>query len=127
MRASFLQMARSRLHVSAEWMWMSNWLLYQEGATIGTQTPLGDDILMDEIHSDGARLTIKRSSKYVSVSCSINKWIEHTRFFNTVRDAKREYRVMKPVLVEITDLLKTPDINQLKVWEAISNFVRRFP
>lgn len=106
---------------------MSNWLLYKEGVTIGTQTPLGDEILMDEVHTDGARLTIKRNSKYVSVSCSINKWIEHTRFFNTVHDAKREYRTMKPVLVEITDLLKTPDINQLKVWEAISNFVRRFP
>jgi len=106
---------------------MSNWQLYKEGTTIGTNTPLGDVILMDEVHSDGARLTIKRSSKYVSVSCSINKWIEHTRFFNTVRDAKREYIAMKPVLVEITDLLQTADVNQLKVWEAISNFVRRFP
>jgi hypothetical protein len=108
-------------------MWMSNWLLYNEGVTIGTQTQLGDVILMDEIHSDGARLTIKRSSKYVSVSCNINKWINHTRFFTTVHDAKREYRTMKPLLVEITDLLKTPQINELKVWEAISNFVRRFP
>ena len=106
---------------------MNSWLLYHEGGTIGTTTPLGDEILMEEVHSDGARLTIKRSSKYVSVSCSINKWIEHTRFFNTVHDAKREYRTMKPALVEITDLLQTPNINELKVWEAISNFVRRFP
>jgi hypothetical protein len=106
---------------------MSNWLLYKNGVTIGTKTSLGDEILMDEVHSDGARLMIKRSSSYVSVSCSINKWIEHTRFFNTVHDAKREYRAMKPVLVEITDLIKTPNLNQLKVWEAISNFVRRFP
>jgi hypothetical protein len=108
-------------------MWMNNWILYNEGVTIGTKTSLGDEILMDEIHSDGARLTIKRNDKYISVSCIINKWIEHTRFFNTIHDAKREYRTMKPALVEITDLLKTPDINQLKVWEAISNFVRRFP
>lgn len=106
---------------------MNNWILYQQGVTIGMKTPMGDEILMDEVHADGARLTIKRSDKYLSVSCSINKWIEHTRFFNTVHDAKREYRAMKPALVEITDLLKTPNINQLKVWEAISNFVRRFP
>lgn len=108
-------------------MSMSNWLLYQSGMTIGTKTPLGDEILMDEVHTDGARLTIKRNSKYISVSCNINKWINHTRFFNTVRDAKREYIAMKPVLVDITDLLKTPQINELKVWEAISNFVTRFP
>jgi hypothetical protein len=108
-------------------MSMNNWLLYQEGLTIGTKTSLGDEILMDEVHTDGARLTIKRNSKYISVSCNINKWINHTRFFNTVRDAKREYIAMKPVLVDITDLLKTPQINELKVWEAISNFVTRFP
>jgi hypothetical protein len=106
---------------------MNSWLLYHEGNTIGTKTPLGDEILMDEIHTDGARLTIKRNSKYISVSCNINKWINHTRFFNTVRDAKREYIAMKPALVEITGLLRSPDINELKVWEAISNFVTRYP
>lgn len=106
---------------------MSSWLPYNDGATIGTEGPQGDVILMDDVHVDGARMTIKRGVKYVSVSCNINNWINHTRFFDKLRDAKREAAVMKISILEVTDLLKTPEINQIKIWEAISNFVRRFP
>jgi hypothetical protein len=106
---------------------MSSWLQYQEGITIGTKGPQGDVILMDEVHPDGARMTVKRGDKYISVSCHINNWINHTRFFDKVGDATREFAVMKISILEVTDLLKTPAINQIKVWEAISNFVTRFP
>ena len=106
---------------------MSSWIPYHDGITVGTKGPQGDVILLDEVHPDGARMTIKRGTKYISVSCNINNWINHTRFFDKVRDAKREFTVMKISILEVTELLKTPDVNQIKIWEAISNFVRRFP
>ena len=106
---------------------MNDWQPYNNGTTVGTKGPQGDVILMDETHPDGARMTIKRGIKYVSVSCNINNWINHTRFFDKLPDAKREYILMKASILEVTELLKIPETNQIKIWESISNFVRRFP
>jgi len=106
---------------------MSSWSPYQDGVTVGTKGQQGDVILMDEAYPGGTRITLKRGTQYVSVSCSINNWINHTRFFKTVREAKREFVLMKNGLVEVTSLLATESGNQIKIWEAISNFVRRFP
>jgi hypothetical protein len=106
---------------------MSSWVPYNEGITIGTKGLQGDVILMDEAYPGGARVTLKRGAKYVSVSCSINNWINHTRFFKSAREAKRELGAMKDSLVEVINLLTVENADQIKIWEAISNFVRRFP
>lgn len=106
---------------------MSSWLPYHDGDTVGTQGVQGDVIVMDEAYPGGARITLKRGGQYVSVSCDINNWINHTRFFKSVREAKREFAAMKIAMVEVIDLITTENIDQIKIWEAISNFVRRFP
>lgn len=106
---------------------MSNWLPYNNGITIGAKGPEGDIILMDDAHPIGARITIKQGAQYFSVSCNIYNWINHARFFNTEDDAKREFLVMEEALLEIINLLSVREIYNIKVWEAISNFVRRFP
>lgn len=106
---------------------MNSWFAYNEGITIGAKGPEGDVILMDEAHPIGARVTIKEGAQYVSVSCNIYNWINHTRFFSTVTEAKREFEIMKDALLQIIDLLAAKEINKIKVWEEISNFVRRFP
>lgn len=105
---------------------MSNWLSYDDGRSIGRISSEGGMILLDDEHQSGARITLKRGDKYVSVSCNIYNWIDHTRFFGTVTDAEREYKSMKSALGEVVNMiaLDSPDI---KIWEAISEFVRRFP
>lgn len=106
---------------------MNNWVLYDKGRSIGRPGPEGGVILHDEEHPDGARITLKRGDLYVSVSCNIYGWIDHTRFFGTVPDAERDFMMMKLELEKIISAITTNGSTGLKGWEAISEFVRRFP
>ena len=106
---------------------MSNWFAYDNGSTIGSTGAEGGMVLRDEEHELGARLTLKRGGNYVSVSCSIYGWMDHTRFFGTVADAQREYLLMKPPLANMVENILSAGKSDLKMWEAIADFVRRFP
>ena len=44
---------------------MSNWLSYDDGRSIGRVSFEGGVILLDDEHQRGARITLKRSDKYV--------------------------------------------------------------
>lgn len=104
---------------------MSNWTAFNFGKTIGAVND-GGVILFDEQHTDLARITLKRNKEVVLVSLNIYGWIDHTRFFNSDTDAQREYRAMRSSVKDILDLIYN-DASDLKIWEAISEFVRRFP
>lgn len=106
---------------------MSNWLAYDNGHSVGCVGAEGGVILRDEEIEAGARLTLKRGSNYVSVSCCIYGWMDHTRFFGTVTEAQREYLLMKPLLANMVENILLAGKSDLKMWEAIANFVRRFP
>jgi hypothetical protein len=106
---------------------MSEWSIYGKGSTIGTTSAEGGLILSDEVNADGARITLKRASSYVSVSLKIDGWMDHSRFFSTDADAQREYRAMRSAVRAVLNIIKTEGVNEIKVWEAISDFVRRFP
>lgn len=106
---------------------MSNWTVYDHGRSIGTVSAESGITLYDEEHSNGARITFKRGIGYVSVSVNLYGWMDHTRFFTTDSDAQREYRAMKSAIHMTLNMIKTADPNDIKIWEAISEFVRRFP
>jgi hypothetical protein len=106
---------------------MSSWSIYNKGRTIGTTTVEGGLILSDEAHEGGARITLKRGNSYVSVSLHILGWMDHTRFFTTDADAQREYRAMRSSVINVLDIIGTEGVSDIKIWEAISDFVRRFP
>lgn len=106
---------------------MSNWAIFNRGRTIGLVSPEGGLILSDEENRDGARITLKRGEGYVSVSLNIYGWMDHTRFFNNDMDAQREYRAMKPAAVTVLNIINSEGVSEIKIWEAISDFVRRFP
>ena len=106
---------------------MSKWLAYDDGNTIGSVGAEGGVILRDEEHESGARVTLKRGISYISVSCSIYGWMDHTRFFNSVPEAQREYLLMKPLLAHMVENILSVNGGDLKMWEAIADFVRRFP
>lgn len=106
---------------------MSSWFAYDDGRSIGKVSSEGGVILLDEEHPAGARITLKRGSGYVSVSCNIYGKMDHTRFFGTVSEAQREFRNMKSSLDEVMKIIEATGSRDIKVWEAISEFVRRFP
>lgn len=108
-------------------MLMSNWTSFNHGQSIGTVSPEGGRILYDEEHEGGARLTLKRGHGYISVSLNVYGWFDHTRFFNSDADAQREYRMMRKAVHEMMDIINREGVSDLKIWEAISDFVRRFP
>ena len=82
--------------------------------------------MFDEQHTNLARITLKRGKSYVSISLNIYGWMDHTRFFNSDIDAQREYKAMRSSITDVLDLINN-DSNDIKIWEAISEFVRRFP
>lgn len=106
---------------------MSKWINYKNGSTIGTTSAEGAVILRDEEHERGGRVTLKQGETFVSVSCHIYGKIDHTRFFNSVPEAQRDFIVMKNVLGSILDDILGTGADEIKVWEAIADFVRRFP
>jgi len=106
---------------------MNNWVLYNHGKNIGRIGVEGEVILRDEEHVDGAGLTLKRGDSYIPVSCNIYGCIDHTRFFSTVTDAKRDFVAMKSELGEMMDSFAETGPDTTQRWEVISGFVRRFP
>jgi hypothetical protein len=106
---------------------MNRWFAYNNGSTIGAAGAEGEVTLRDEEHELGARLTLKRGEALVTVSCSIYGWMDHTRFFATLAEAQREYLLMKPPLANMVENILSTGGGELKMWEAIADFVRRFP
>ncbi len=106
---------------------MTNWLAYDDGRSIGKSGSEGGVILQDEEYLKDARITLKRGEKFVSVSCNIYGWINHTRFFAAVPEAERDFKVMKSELGKVMDIIVEADSDSIRGWEAISEFVRRFP
>jgi hypothetical protein len=105
---------------------MNPWSIFNHGRTIGKTSAEGGLILSDE-ENHGARITLKRGKGFVSVSLNIYGWMDHTRFFNNDADAMREYRAMKPAAITVLNIINTEGVSDIKIWEAISDFVRRFP
>jgi len=106
---------------------MSDWLPYNQGRSIGVKGSEGSKIIRDEEHPLGARMTIKQGQDYVSVSCTISGKIDHTRFFKEMSAAEQEYSTMKKEMTRVISAISTAKSADIKVWEAISEFVARFP
>ena len=106
---------------------MSSWAAYEKGRSIGKISAEGGVILRDEEHTQRVRITLKRGSGYISVSCNIYGRMDHTRFFVTLPEAHREYILMKSSLGNMIENILATAPKDIQVWEAISQFVRRFP
>jgi hypothetical protein len=106
---------------------MNSWLAYDDGRSIGKVGAEGGVILLDDEHGTNARITLKRGSGYISVSCNLYGWIDHTRFFGTLSEAQREYGLMKSAMEAMIKNILEVGASDLKMWEAIAEFVRRFP
>jgi hypothetical protein len=106
---------------------MTRWHKYNEGKSINMGMAEDDVILRDDEHQLGARITLKRAKDFLSISGHVYGWVDHTRFFTTISEAEREYVAMKKALGTVMNVIEETDSKEIKVWEAISEFIRRFP
>lgn len=106
---------------------MSNWVEYKQGGSIGSISAEGGVILVDEEHESGGRMTLKQGKTFLSVSCHIYGWIDHTRFFHSLSEAKREYILMQKFMTHMLQDILAEGADEIKMWEAIASFVRKFP
>ena len=104
---------------------MGSWVAFDDDRSIGKAGTEGGVILRDDEHEQGARITLKRGVKHISISCNIYGKMDHTRFFKTIADAEREFHPMKRELENIVNNIKATN-DQIQMWMEISEFVRRF-
>jgi hypothetical protein len=109
---------------------MTEWIPFEDGTSLGATGSEGGTILRDELHPDGARITLERTESRYAITCGVYGWMVHTRFFSNDSDAIAAYEEMKPALVEI--LSRLPDDDDVeaavgKVAAMLNEFVERFP
>jgi hypothetical protein len=106
---------------------MNSWIAFDDGRSIGKVGAEGGVILRDEKHPLGGRITLKRGKTHITVSCKIRGWIDHTAFFKSILDAERGYTLMKRSLTTVVEMSAAARRGDVTVWEAISDFVAKFP
>lgn len=110
------------------------WASFEDGRTIGLTGSEGGVILIDEEHSDGARITLEEGCLRApfAITCGVYGWLVHTRFMADDETAQHAIGEMKPALAAIAELLPTdddaePEARVEAVLEAVSAFTERFP
>ena len=111
----------------------TGWSPYENGKTIGQRGSEHGLIMLDEEHSDGARITLEREGESApfAISCGMYGWFLHTRFFAAEETAKHDFTGMKAALAKILSLApsETEDFDHAAsiVKQKIWDFVERFP
>ena len=111
-----------------------NWVVFEQGRTLGQIGTEEGCILRDDEYKDGARITLEKNCRTApfSITCGIYGWMIHTRFFSTLTEAEMAYVQMQEAIVFIVEFIpyKTdPELEQKmrQVGNAMSDFVERFP
>ena len=94
----------------------------------------GGTINVDEEYGSGTRITLEKGGAIApyAITCGIYGCMFHTRFFSGLDEAQQAYETMKPELEAILESWPSasdPDVDAKKqrFFQAISDFVRRFP
>jgi hypothetical protein len=81
------------------------WSKFEHGETIGQKGSEEGMIVLDEEHSDGARITLEKGGTTAawSVTCGIYGSFMHTAFASKETEGKSKYDRMKEELVQIME------------------------
>lgn len=111
----------------------SGWLPFQDGRTIGHRGDDYGEIIQDEEHLDGARITLEKGGHNApfAITCGVYSWMVHTCFYLDQLTAEDDFRAMKQDLANILGLIPRIDAEDIEdrldnVEEAISAFIERF-
>ena len=95
------------------------WLPSESGTTIGTTGSENGKIVLDEEHTDGARITLEQDGHAPwGITCGIYGWFCHTAFASSKEEAYAKYESMKS---DIVDMLQ--EFDEERQIELIDNFV----
>ena len=112
---------------------LNDWNRFDDGKSLGTKGSEDGEILRDEEHRAGARITLEKCGRIpFTITCGLYGWMCHTRFFGDLDTASSEFESMKPALSDVLSLIPTVhdmdvDRKRDKVCDAISQFVDKFP
>jgi hypothetical protein len=112
---------------------VSMWIPFQAGRTIGRRGDDYGEIIRDEEHLDGARITLEKGGHNApfAITCGVYSWMVHTCFYLDQLTAEDEFAAMKGDLERIVSLIPRVEVDDLEhrlssIEAAISNFVERF-
>ncbi len=99
------------------------WHQFENGDTIGTKGSENGEILIDEEHSDGARLTLEKNGDIApyTITSGVYGCFFHTTFLSSEEEAKNKFNIMKREIVEYFETETTQ--NDESEW--IEQFVNR--
>lgn len=107
-----------------------DWNPFEYGATLHGTGSEGGEILRDEEHVLGARLTLERggSTAPFAITCGIYGWMMHTRFFGVETEAEEEYESMRAALGALLTLAADDrESSRAILMDGIDEFVRNYP
>jgi len=103
------------------------WHAYGNGTSTGMKGSEGGIIVLDEEHSDGARITLEQGGHTApwAITCGVYGLMVHTRFFADRTTAEAEYEAMKPTLHAIVSQFGA--VGLAEQGRMPRNFVDQFP
>lgn len=103
-------------------------------STLGTPGSQGGYIARDEEHPAGLRLTLEQEPErsFHALTCSVEGWLVHHRYFNSEEEALAAWEQMRPALEELVRQLPAegPKPGSAATREAgarLGAFMARFP
>jgi hypothetical protein len=110
----------------------SSWQPFESGGTLGQKGSEDGAILRDEEHSLGARISLERDTSVApfAITCGIDGWMLHTRYFSSENEAGAQYDAMKSALgalIEAADKTAEIDGGRQVLMDGVSAFVETFP
>ena len=83
---------------------MQNWILYENGSTIGKIGSENGKIICDEEYENSCRITLEKTKPIpYSITCGVYGFMCHTVFAKTELEAKEKYERMKRELKDFID------------------------
>lgn len=83
---------------------MKNWILYENGSTIGRKGSEDGEIICDEEYENSCRITLEKTKPIpYGITCGVYGLMCHTVFAKTELEAKEKYECMKSELKDFID------------------------
>jgi hypothetical protein len=103
------------------------WHAFRDGTTVGTRGSEDGIIVLDEEHTQGARITLEKDGRIApwAITCGVYGLMFHTRFFANRLTADAEYAAMKTALDALVSQLDPADL--AGQGRLAGDFVVRFP
>lgn len=89
------------------------WHTFNAGRTIHTAGSENGDIILDEEHSDGARITLEKDGYHPwAITCGIYGTMVHTAFASTESEALKKYATMKSEISKFLNRIEDSEITE---------------